>query len=128
MTLLPVTYPDAQLAVVDYLRPLLAPVPVSVRVPNPRPAAFVTLRRVGGQADTLIDQARIDLFAWAGSDSAAHDLAMALRHHLAAMPGLRGGVRVTRIQEFSGPLPAPDESGQPRWLVTYEISLRGSGA
>lgn len=125
MPLLPVTYPDAQQVTVEYLRPLISPATIGVRVPSPRPSTFVTVRRVGGVAEQLFDRPRLDLFAWAGSDAAAYDLLMQLRRHLAAMPGLRNGVRVTQVAEFSGPIPAPDESNQPRWLVTYEISLRG---
>lgn len=126
--LLPVTYPDAELVVVEYLRPLLDPVPVGLRVPNPRPDRFVTLRRVGGTADRIIDTARIDVFAWALTDQDAHDMAMTIRRYLAAMPGTRSGnVRVIRVEEF-GSLPAPDDSNQPRWLVTDDISLRGVGA
>jgi hypothetical protein len=124
--MLPVTYPDAQLVVVAYLRALISPTPVGVRVPETRPEQFVTVRRAGGIATVLIDRPRVDLFAWATKDKDAHDLLMSLRRHLAAMPGERGGVRVTRVEEFSGPIPAPDESGQPRWMVTYEIGLRGS--
>lgn len=124
--LLPVTYPDAQLVAINYLRPLISPTTIGVRVPATRPAKFVTVRRAGGVAATLIDRPRIDFFAWAASDEQAHDLLMAIRRHLALMPGLRGGVRVTDVDEFSGPIPAPDESNQPRWLMTYEIALRGS--
>jgi hypothetical protein len=123
--LLPVTYADAELVVVEYLRPLIDPVPIGLRVPNPRPDKFVNIRRVGGTADRVIDVARIDLFAWALTDQDAQDLAMTLRRYLAAMPGVRGGVRVVRVEEFAGPMPAPDDSNQPRWLVTDDISLRG---
>lgn len=125
MPLLPVTYPDAQLVVIDYLRPLLDPVPVGVRVPTTRPPKFVTLRRVGGVADGVVDRPRIDLFGWAASDEDAHDLVLTIRRHVAGMPGVRDGAVVVRCDEFAGPHPAPDESGQPRWLVTFEITLRG---
>lgn len=124
MPLLPVTYPDAQLVVVGYLRPLLAPIPVGVRVPEQRPATFVTVRRSGGVAQGRTDHARIDLYAWAASDIAAYDLANAVRRHLAVI-GAQDAT-VAAVQEFAGPIPATDESNQPRWLVTYEISLRGS--
>lgn len=124
MPLLPVTFADAQAVTVDYLRPLLA-VGVHVRIPDPRPATFVSLRRVGGVRTALSDPARVDLFAWAGSDEAAHDLLQTLRTHLAVMPGERGGTHVLAVDEFAGPVPAPDASGQPRWMCTYEITLRG---
>lgn len=124
--LLPVLYPDAEQTVIDYLRPLVDPIHVGIRIPNPRPNRFLQVRRAGGVADQLIDRARLDVFAWADTEPAAHDLAMQVRRHLAAMPGLRNGVRVTDAAEFAGPLPAPDDSQQPRWLVTYEIALRGT--
>lgn len=122
--LLPVTYPDVQLVVIDYLRPLIAPTTIGVRVPTTRPAKFVTIRRAGGVAEGLTDRPRLDLFAWAGSDEAASDLLQALRRHLALLPRAHASVR--GVDEFSGPIPAPDESSQPRWLMTYEIALRGS--
>lgn len=128
MPLLPVTFADVQLVVVGYLRPLLAPVPVGVRVPNPRPAAFVTTRRVGGPRSTVLETARLDLFAWAATDEAGHDLVQDVRRHLSAAPGIRAVAAVRDIDEFAGPIPAPDESGQPRWMVTYEFTLRGSSA
>jgi hypothetical protein len=124
--MIPLTFPDAQLVVADHLRPLLGPVPIGVQVPNPRPAVFVTVRRAGGVRDRVTDRPRIDVLAWADTDTAAHDLVGVCRRHLAALPGVRGGVRVTAVAEFAGPVPAPDPSGQPRWLVTYEITLRGT--
>lgn len=123
--LVPVTYPDAELTVVDYLRELMAPTSIGLRVPSPRPTSFVTLRRVGGTAHRFIDTARIDVFTWAMKDEQAQDMSMAVRRYLAAMPGVRNGVRVIDSEEFTGPMSAPDESNQPRWLVTYDISLRG---
>lgn len=123
--LLPVTYPDSQLVLVEYLRPLIAPITIGVRVPNPRPSTFVTVRRAGGVAEGLIDRARVDVFAWAADDPAAHDLVTQIRRYAAEMRGVRNGVRVVDVEEFTGPIPAPDESNQPRWLVTFEISTRG---
>ena len=123
--MIPLSFPDAQLVVVEYLRVLLDPVPVGTRVPNPRPDRLVTLRRAGGVRGAVVDRPRLDFFAWAQADEDAQDLIGAVRRHLAAMPGLRGEVRVTGVAEFAGPVPAPDESGQPRWLATWEIALRG---
>jgi hypothetical protein len=124
--MLPVTYADAQAVVLDYLRPLLDPVPVHLRVPDTRPGTFVTVRRVGGTANVLIDSARLDLFAWGATDPEAHDLCMTLRRLLPAMPGPRGATVVTTVAEFSGPVLAPDASRQPRWMITYEIGMRGT--
>lgn len=128
MPLLPVTFPDVQLLVVDYLRPLLGSTPIGVRVPNPRPPRFVTLRRVGGPRTAVVEIARVDLLAWAKTDQDAHDLVQEVRRHLTAAPGIRVGSGVRGIDEFSGPVTVPDESDQPRWMVTYEFTLRGSSA
>jgi len=124
--LLPVTYADVQQVLVEYLRPLIDPAPIGVRVPNPRPITFVQVRRIGGVADRLIDRTQVDVLAWAETDPDAHDLVMQIRRHVALMPGVRSGVRVVDVNEFAGPIPAPDESNQPRWLVTFEISTRGA--
>lgn len=121
--LVPLLYPDAQAVLIGYLAPLVAPVPVHGRIPTTRPATFVQVRRVGGTADGVLDRARLDLWAWADTDERAHDLCMTLRRHVAAMPGSN---RVAAVAEFAGPLPAPDESNQPRWLVSYEVALRGT--
>lgn len=123
--LLPVVYPDAQQVLVEYLRPLIAPVSIGVRVPNPRPTTFVTVRRAGGVADEVVERARVDVFVWAASDEAAHDLAQSIRRYVARMPMDYVGAQVIQTAEFAGPQPAPDPSNQPRWLVTPEITLRG---
>lgn len=123
--LLPITYPDAQQALVDYLRPLLSPVPIGARVPDPRPSTFVNTRRVGGVADGAVEHARLDVFAWAATDEAAHDMVQNIRRFVARMAFDYGGARVIQTNEFAGPQPAPDPSNQPRWLVTFEITLRG---
>lgn len=126
MPLLPVTFPDVQLLAVAYLRPLLAPVPVGVRVPNPRPGQFVTLRRAGGVRGQVLDMPRLDFFAWAQTDEAAHDLVQEVRRHVVAMRDSHSAV--VKVDEFTGPIPEPDESAQPRWMASYEITLRGSSA
>ncbi len=125
--MIPLIFGDSQALAANYLRPLLG-VPVGTRVPSPRPTRFVTLRRSGGLRGVVTDEPRLDFFAWAATDEAAHDLIQDVCRHLAAMPGTRDGVLVKSVDEFAGPIPAPDPSGQPRWLVTWEITLRGAAA
>lgn len=129
MAVLPVVFPDAEETMINYLRPFLptAPKPWTIHraTPNPRPPRFVTVLRQGGTADRIFDRPRLAIFAWAASDTEAKDMAAVLRGHVANMPGLVGGVRVTRVQEFAGLAPAPDSSGQARWTFSPEITIRG---
>lgn len=122
----PLVFHDAEQVLIEYLRTVLElGLQVGVQVPNPRPGRFISVRRAGGVRGVVVDRPRLDVFAWAADDRAALDLLTAVRQHLAAMPGLRGGVRITEVHEFTGPIPAPDESGQPRWLYSVEIAIRG---
>ena len=118
-------YLDVEQAVTAYLRALLG-VPVLTRVPAPRPAAFVQVRRVGGPAELVWDRPRLDVFAWGADDEAAYDLAMTAR---AALHDLQGttdlGVACYRVTEFLGPRRADDEvTGTPRVWLTVDLSLR----
>lgn len=124
MPMLPVYYPDAQFVIVEYLRPLLGSMPIGVRIPEVRPDRFVSVRRVGGNASALLDTARVDIYAWDTTDVAAFDTVNAIRRHIAVIGASVDAV--ADVQEFAGPIPVPDESGQPRWLITYELTLRGS--
>ena len=126
MGVLPVTFPDAEAAAIGYLRPLIDPVQIGRRTPNPRPPTFVQVLRRGGVAEGILDHPRLDVFTWGPSDVDAKDLAFAIRGHLANMRGRHNGVRVTRVAEFAGPTPAPDASGQYRWTFTTELTIRGT--
>ena len=118
-------YLDVEQAVTAHLRALLG-VPVVTRVPDPRPAAFVQVRRVGGAAELVWDRPRIDVFAWGTDDAAAYDLAMAARAVLHDLQGTTDlGVACYRVQELLGPRRADDEvTGAPRVWLTVDLSLR----
>jgi hypothetical protein len=120
------TYPDVVALVVDYLTPLVDPTPVVSRVPNPRPATFVQVRRVGGSAITVRDQARLDVFTWGADDTTAHDLCMQVRTLLHALAGTTTlGPTCYGVDEFTGPRSLDDGvSGQPRWWMTLTITVR----
>lgn len=124
MTLIGLLYPDAEAAVVNYLRPLLVAhgAEVHVRVPTTRPSKFVTVRRSGGTADTVFDHPLIDVFAWAGSDEDAKDLAQLVRALLGRMRGSHG---VRQVVDFAGLSPAPDPSAQARWTFSVQLTTRG---
>jgi hypothetical protein len=123
--LLPVLFPDAELIAVTYLKSALAPVPVHVRVPTTRPPKFVTVRRAGGISTGLVDLPRLDIFCWAKTDEEAKDLAQLAKARLGAIRGMRSGFLVTRVTDFAGLAPAPDQSEQPRWLFSIEMTVKG---
>ncbi|MCX4606991.1 hypothetical protein [Streptomyces mirabilis] len=102
-------------------------VPVGTRVPDPRPARFIRLERVGGaRLDLITDRPRIDVHCWGDSEEAATDLAGLARALLLAMPGWRG-VAAYDVAEVGGPNTLPDpESEQPRVAFAVEVSLRGA--
>lgn len=126
-----IVMPDAVAVVVSYLRSTLMavgqPAPVVSRVPSPRPARFVRVQRVGGLRQTAVsDRPRLDIHAWADTESAAADLVALVRGLLGAMPGVRDGVPVYRVTEVGGPQWLPDnESSSPRYAIAVEIHMRG---
>lgn len=124
--LLPVLYPDAELAVVTYLREKLGSLAqVHVRVPSSRPDQFVTVRRSGGTSDGVLDRPLIDVFAWAGRDEDAKDLAQRVRAELGAIRGTHSGIQVTAVADYAGLSPAPDPSTQARWTFSVQLTIRG---
>lgn len=126
-----IVMPDAVAVAADYLRGALKatgrPVPVVSRVPSPRPPAFVRVQRVGGTQQTPVsDRPRLDFHCWAESESSASDLTALARGLVNAMPGVRGGVTVYRVQEVGGPMWLPDDqTSAPRYAFAVEIHMRG---
>jgi hypothetical protein len=126
-----VSWPDANQLLITYLTPIVAPVGVVARVPDPRPETFVQVRRVGGAALVPVrDTARLDVWCWAPTDQAAMDLARAVRTAVWALSGtaLLGPV-CYRVQEFLGPRLDDDPvTGSPRVWATYALDLRANDA
>jgi hypothetical protein len=125
-----VMFPDVELTVTSYLRGALAArseayvtgVKVDNRVPNPRPARLVTVRRDGGpRLDAVRESARIGVNVWAGSEQDVTDLTRLVRALLWSAPT---GAPVCRVNELSGPSPIPDD--QPRRYMTFELIIRGA--
>lgn len=120
-----VVWPDVTMLAANHLADLMD-VPVTARVPRPRPAEFVVLRRVGGpQRNAVTDDARLDVQVWAPSDARAVAIAQQARRHLAEMPQHVDQVR--QFAEDSGPTLIPDApSDVPRVLLTVLLSVRGA--
>ena len=87
--------PDPLALLRTYLLPLVAPVPVVVRVPDPRPEKLVQIRRVGGPAVAPVrDRPRIDVLAWAATDAEAVALQSTARSAIWALRGTGTGGKV----------------------------------
>lgn len=122
-----VLFPDTAAAVASFLNDTLG-VETSNRVPNPRPAEFYRVQRVGGVSrEIVIDDALILVEAWASTDGEADDLAQLARAHLLAICGDHvDGVLLYRAVDASAPALLPDTlSGQSRSTATYQVSARG---
>ncbi|MGW0933660.1 hypothetical protein [Streptomyces sp. NPDC002666] len=120
-------FPDANALLIGHLTPLRAPVPVVSRVPDPRPARLVQVRRVGGSAIWPVrDGARLDFWCWAPTDAEAMTLALAVRADVWALAGtVVGGVQCYRVQEFLAPRLDDDPvTNSPRVWATYQLDLR----
>lgn len=123
-----IVFPDAA-ATIGYQLGVELGVDVVSRVPNPRTAEFLLVRRVGGVTGTLVtDNATLVVEAWSDSAAAAHDLLQLARAHLHALAGsVVGGHTVYRVAEIAGPADLPDpESNQARHTMTVQVSLRGA--
>lgn len=120
-------FPDANALLIAYLTPLVDPVPVVSRVPDPRPP-LVQVRRVGGAALMPVrDTARLDVLCWEATDLEAMDLALTVRAAVWALQGtsLLGGVPCYRVQEFLSPRLNDDPvTNSPRAWATYALDLR----
>jgi hypothetical protein len=125
-----IVFPDAVDIVCGHLDDLLG-VPVRSKIPKPRPASFVTVRRGGGVQQTIVTDAALLLVeCWAVLPGDAMDLAQLTRAHLHAMRGhVLAGVPVYRVDEVAGPADLPDPlSDQARVVITFSIHLRGATA
>lgn len=121
--------PDTVALAITHLNTNLTP-PVSSRVPNPRPAEFVTVLRTGGGViadQPVVGTTQITVEAWAATNPAAAVLAELARAHLHNMAGtVVAGVAVYRVDDVGGPVDLPDPlSDQPRVTFTVLVSVRG---
>lgn len=124
-----IVFPDAVAALVDHLSAVLAPTEAHTEVPSPRPANFVTLRRVGGVRRSLVvDEPSIAVEAWGPNEGAATDLAQLARAviHAAVGASFPNVGTIYRVVEFAGPASLPDpDSDQARVTFTVAVSVRG---
>lgn len=125
-----ILFPDVEAALVAHLGGLLA-VPVSTKVPNPRPSEFVRLRRVGGTRRDLVTESALVVFeCWADDTVAASDLGRLTLAHVHEMPDVEvAGAVIRRVVEVGGLQEYPDpETGSPRYQFTVQIDTKGVAA
>lgn len=120
--------PDLEAAVVAHLSPLLA-APVSTRVPNPTPPAWVRITRAGGQDRNLVQtDIRLLVECWAADEGAAFELARNVYAQLWAVQRSEvEGVVVMGIR-FTEPVNFPDpnrpEQHRYQFIATCIASLQ----
>jgi len=130
-----IVFPDVAAAVIAGLEAELAArsntTPVRSRVPDPRPATFVRVRRIGGpRRNLVVDDATVVVEAWAADEASGHDLAQLCRGIVHSFAGSTiADTTIYRVDEIAGPGLLPDPvSEQTRWTFTLQISARGTAA
>lgn len=116
--------PDVEAVVITGLSPGLPDAKVSTKVPNPRPAKLVRVRRRGGpRADVVLETALILIECWATAETDASDLAVLTAGLFAALEGQTvAGHHITHAEILGGPSNDPDpETGTPRYTLTGQI-------
>ena len=114
---------DAEALAVAFLKARVS-APVSTKIPKPRPATFVRVRRTGGAAvNRVLERVQLTFEAWAPDEVAAANLAGAVRGHI--LNHYTGMVLVRGVEEISGPYSDPDPTtGIPRYTFTVALSVR----
>lgn len=116
-------FPDAELLLIDFLKPFVAPVRVVSKVPGTRPDSFVRVWRTGGAAvNRVLDQPLLTVQAW-GTDAweLAGKCRDAIHHHGSEITLLRG------LEEVTGPYFDPDPaSNVDRVTFTIQAQIRAT--
>ena len=118
------TLANVEAALVALLRGPLA-VPVSTRVPNPRPTSFVRVQRVGGDALNLVQERPTVLVeAWAATDLASWDLASKAWRILSGREPLESAGVEFGERSLSVPVNYPDPATtSARYQLTTKMTI-----
>lgn len=134
----PLSWPDATLVTVHYLRtaigalstvtyPALAGMAVGDVLPPTMAVPYTRVGRVGGVIDEVYDDARLLVESFATLPELAGANAAIVRDLMRLMPGSRDGFTVTRVVEVGGPASITDPQTQlPRYLATYSVRFRAN--
>lgn len=114
-------------AVIDYLEPLVAPVPVATSVPQARPSKFIRVLLTGGagRRGLVLHDSNVTVECWASTYADASALAALVDGH---MHNARFVSKTLRsVQPYGAPVNLPDpDSGQHRLTATYQVTTRAS--
>ncbi len=124
-------FPDVTGLLIQHLTTIHAPVLVSSRVPDNRPAELVQVRRVGGVAKPPVrDAPVVDFKHWAATETRAVELALATRNAIWALSGSDlDSVTVYRIEETLGLQETTDPvTESPMALITITLDVRADAA
>jgi hypothetical protein len=126
-----VTLPDAEIAALEFLRPLLASRPetyaagvkVGTVVPATRP--FVQVRRIGGSSETPgVDQPRLDVIVYHDTDFNRMALArLCWALFKAAASDRAGQAAVSYVSTLLGPRQMPDPANASARVCMFTIDL-----
>lgn len=120
----PIIFPDVEMWATGYLRSALATHGYpGTFVSNRRESQTVAVwvRRDGGPAGLVTEEARIGVNVFAASEKDASDLA---RTVAALLRAAGGSGDVKRVRQTMGPSPIADN--QPRRYMTFELVVKGS--
>lgn len=120
-----IDFPDAESMVRTFLVSRLS-VPVSTKVPTPRPKRFVRAWRTGGSAlNRIVDQPQITVSCTAASTITASDDARAAR--FALLNEATGMPLVRRVEDVSGVYYDPDpDTNEDRYSFTVRLTVRAA--
>lgn len=122
-----IIFPDVEALLVRVL-PALVGVPVATRVPTPRPASFVRVKRVGGpRRDYVTEEPLVVVECWAETEPDASDLGRRAQAHVFALGQTdSAGDYVRAVREVGGLQAFPDPvSKSPRYQFTVQLQTRG---
>lgn len=124
--------PDVNLWFTTWLRTQLAArtesvtanVFVSDETPNPRRDRMVIVRRDGGiRRDFVLEDPSVGVNVWAKTKKDCSDLAHLVQ---ALMVSAEAEGPIVRVRSVFGPSTIPDDSGQPRRYMTFDVTVRCS--
>lgn len=129
-----IVFPDIEPIIVSYLNAQLTAFSESARASTKttNAAKFVTVRRTGGNAVFVIDNARLTFEAWATTETVAANLAQLVRGIILAVDQITHSgttYQTYEPQELAAPANNPDPDAAAtyaRYTWTVQLGIRGT--
>lgn len=124
-------FPDLFVPLIPALVTVVTPVAVGTRVPDPRPAKHLQLRRQGGgKLPPVRERVRFDVLARAATEPEAMALLDQARVYINGLHGTSTlGIPVYRVEESMGPRQDDDDlSHTPMAWMTFVLLIRADAA